>query len=413
MTPSITSRVVSGVRVADGPLCQYLDIYRSCAEQLGYESNGVHCRLRFIAKLDLWLRRKKQPLRELDEKAVAMFLAKLRQRQPRNVRGARATFRQLLVVLREAGAIPPRVVPAAPCPALKLAGEYRRFAKEQRGLVDATVHNYARHVDRFLVERFGRGPVDLERLAGSDITTFIRNAGGRFSRGKTAQIVTGMRSFLRFARFRDYIKRDLAVVVPAVANWALAGLPKYLPQGAVQKVLRAVDRSSVRGKRNYAIFLLLARLGLRAGEIVAMRLEDIDWANAEITVRSRKGAGWARMPLPTDVGSALAHYFRVRPASPHRNAFVRDYAPYSPFVAAGPVSVLVRQALEKAGVKSARTGAHVFRHTLATEMLRHGASMDEIGQVLRHRDPDSTAIYAKVDIKALRQLALPWPGGVR
>ena len=130
-------------------------------------------------------------------------------------------------------------------------------------------------------------------------------------------------------------------------------------------------------------------------------------------MRSKKGPGWARMPLPTDVGSAIAHYLRVRPASLHRNVFVRDYAPYSPFVAAGPVSGLVRQAIEKAGVKSARTGAHVFRHTLATEMLRNGASMDEIGQVLRHRDPDSTAIYAKVDIEALRQLALPWPGGVR
>jgi site-specific recombinase XerD len=394
-------------------LCVHMETYRVRAEQWGYKPHMVRFRLRHIAKLDLWLVRQKISLTELNEETIAAFLAELRRRQPRNVRGARMTLRQLLRVLRERGVVPLRVEPTAACPALRLANEYRCFAKEQRGLVAATVYNYARHVDRFLLEHFGHGPVVLGQLQGRDITTFIRLAGARFSRGKTAQIITGMRSFLRFARYRDYINTDLAVSVPAVANWALAGLPKHLPRGAVQKVLRAVDRSSVRGKRNYAILQLLARLGLRAGEIVAMQLEDIDWTNAEITVRSKKGPGWARLPLSAVVGRAIAGYLRVRPASSHRNLFVRDYAPYSPFVAAGPVSVLVRQAIEKAGVRSARTGAHVFRHTLATELLRNGASLDEIGRVLRHRDPDSTAIYAKVDIAALRELALAWPGGVR
>ena len=226
-------------------------------------------------------------------------------------------------------------------------------------------------------------------------------------------MITGLRSFLRYARYRGHIKTDLASVVPPVANWALAGLPKYLPSGAAQRVLAACDQSTVIGKRDHAILLLLARLGLRAGEIVAMRLEDIDWANAELAVRSKKGEGWARLPLPVDVGQAMARYLKVRPRSPYRNVFVRDYAPHTPFVASRPVSVLVRKAIERAGVRSAHTGAHVFRHTLATEMLRHGASLDEIGRVLRHRHPDTSAIYAKVDIEALRQLALPWPGGVR
>ncbi len=414
MTPSTRSRVECGVRVTGGPLCVHLETYRARAEQLGYKPHMIRCRLRHIAKLDLWLVRKKIPMRKLNEETLATFLVELRRRrQPCNVRGARMTLRQLLRVLRESGVVPARVEPKAACPALRLANEYRDYAKKQRGLVTATVYNYARHVDRFLLEQFGHGPVAMGRLTGRDITTFIRVDGARFSRGKTAQIITGMRSFLRFARFRDYIKTDLAVTVPAVANWALAGLPKHLPRGAVQKVLRAVDRSNVRGKRNYAILLLLARLGLRAGEIVAMQMADLDWTNAELTVRSRKGPGWARLPLPADVGRALAGYLRVRPTCAQRHLFVRDYAPYSPFVASGPVSVLVRQAIEKAGVQSAHTGAHVFRHTLATELLRNGASLDEIGRVLRHRDPDSTAIYAKVDIKALRPLALAWPGGAR
>jgi integrase len=158
---------------------------------------------------------------------------------------------------------------------------------------------------------------------------------------------------------------------------------------------------------------MLARLGLRAGEVVALQLDDIDWANAELAIRSKKGAGWARLPLPVDVGQALARYLSVRPHSAYRNVFLRSHAPYTPFVASGPVSVLVRTALERAGVKSSRTGAHVFRHTLATEMLRRGASLTEIGRVLRHRDPNSTVIYAKVDVGALRELALPWPGGAR
>jgi integrase len=294
-----------------------------------------------------------------------------------------------------------------------MTDDYRMFLSNERGLDRATIYNYSRHIDRFLSERYGTGRVDLGDLQASEITAFVRREAPRFGRGQAAQVVTGLRSFLRFARYRGHIRVDLAAAVPCVANWALAGLPKGLPKGAVEQVLAHCNRSTVTGKRNYAILLLLARLGLRAGEIVAMRLEDVDWERAEITVRSKKGSGWARLPLPADVGKAIAEYLEGRPRSPYRNLFVRDYAPYTPFVASGPISVLVMKALKKAGVKSARTGAHVFRHTLATKMLKNGASLDEIGQVLRHKDPDTTAIYAKVDIEALRKLALPWPGGVR
>lgn len=206
-------------------------------------------------------------------------------------------------------------------------------------------------------------------------------------------MLTGLRSFFRFARLRGLTGSDLAA--------------------AVQRVLAACERSTVRGKRDYAILLLLARLGLRAGEIVALQLDDIDWVNGHLTVRSKKGDGWARLPVPIDVGRALAGYLKVRPRSSHRNVFIRERAPYTPYSASGPISVLARKAIEKAQVKSPRTGAHVFRHSLATEMLRRGASLEEIGRVLRHWDPDSTAIYAEVDLGALRDLALPWPGGAR
>ena len=369
--------------------------------------------LRFFAKLDLWLLTRKQRRWQLNENKIDKFLKRLRAKHPTVCHGAPSASRLLLTVLRDIGVVAPKRKPVATSPAERLANQYRVFLKEQRGLDSATICNYSRHIDRFLAEHFGSGRLNLRALGVSDIGAFVRRHAPRHGRGWAAQMVTALRSFFRFARLRGVIKSDLTALVPSVPSWEMSAPPKHLPTEAIQRVLSACDRSTVKGKRDYAILVLLARLGLRAGEIVALQLDDIDWANGDLVVRSKKGDGWARLPLPMDVGRTLERYLMVRPPSRYRNVFVRGYAPYTPFVASGPVSVLVRKAIEKAGVKSARTGAHIFRHSLATEMLRRGASLAEIGHVLRHRDPDSTAIYARVDLKALRGLALPWPGGAR
>ena len=252
------------------------------------------------------------------------------------------------------------------------------------------------------------------RLQARDVVAFVQSNAHRHSRGHTLQVVTALRSFLRFLHYRGHLTIDLAQAVPAVAHWGMANLPKHLPAEAVQKVLDICDQTTAVGRRNHAILLLLARLGLRAGEIIALQLDDIDWENAQITIRSKKGRGWARLPLPAEVGKALARYLeRGRPSCSCRNVFVRMVAPYQRLSNSPVISVLTRNALEKAGVESARKGAHLFRHSLATAMLRQGASLDEIGQVLRHKDPDTTAIYAKVDLDALCRLAIAWPGGVQ
>jgi integrase/recombinase XerD len=366
-----------------------------------------------FAKFDLWLLRRRRRLWRLNERDADRFLKRLHARHPAVRHGSRSALRLLLKILRDAGVVAPKSESIASSPAQSLANEYRVFLKEERGLDRSTVYHYSRPIDRFLNERFGAGRVNLRALGGLEITAFVRRQAPRYGRGWAAQMVTGLRSFFRFAQFRGLIASDLAAMVPPVANWTMAGLPKYLSTEGVQRVLGACERATVRGKRDYAILLLLARFGLRAGEIVALQLDDIDWANAELAIRSKKGDGWARLPLMVDVGQALARYLAVRPPSAYRNVFVRGYAPYTPFVFSGAVSDLVRKAIERAGVKSARNGAHVFRHTLATEMLRRGASLTEIGRVLRHRHPDSTVIYAKVDLGALRELALPWPGGAR
>ena len=201
--------------------------------------------------------------------------------------------------------------------------------------------------------------------------------------------------------------------MPKVARWSFSTVPKHLSAAQVREVLRHCDRSTPLGRRDYAILLLLARLGLRAGEVVRLNLEDIDWENVRITVCG-KGGKWAQLPLPADVARAIACYLhRDRPRCAHRQVFIRDYAPVGGLGGANAIASIVRRGLTRAGVVSVRKGAHLLRHSLATDMLRKGASLDEIGEVLRHKSPDSTAIYAKVDLKALRAIALPWPGGVR
>jgi integrase len=214
-------------------------------------------------------------------------------------------------------------------------------------------------------------------------------------------------------RHQGEIPIDLAKCVLPVAMWSLSTLPKFLPAGTVQQLLDHRERETPRGKRNYAVLLLLARLGLRACEIVALELDDIDWDNGRITIHGKSGRV-AQMPLPSDIGEAIASYLRFgRPCCTCRRVFLRHRAPVRGFAHSITVSTIVRRALIDAGIDSARKGAHLFRHTLATDLLRQEVSLDEIAELLRHQSPNTTALYAKVDLTALRALALPWPGGTR
>jgi len=226
-------------------------------------------------------------------------------------------------------------------------------------------------------------------------------------------MVSGLRSFLRYLRHQGLIAIDLAACVPTIASWRLSTLPKFLSPDQVRQVLGGCDRRTHIGRRDYAILMLLAHLGLRAGEIVVLTLDDLHWDAGAITVRG-KGRQQARLPLPHQVGQALVSYLKEgRPRCSGRRVFIRGRAPRRGLAHASTVSTVVRRALERAGVSSERKGAHLFRHSLATNMLRRGASLTEIGQLLRHRGADTTSIYAKVDLTSLRPLALSWPGGAR
>lgn len=306
-----------------------------------------------------------------------------------------------------------------PCPPVvagacsKIAAEFHSYLLQEIGRSPSTAKNYVPFADQFLMERFqSRTPV-LSLLRASDVTGFVIRHAHQLSPVRAGIMVTALRSFFRYLLHRGAIATDLAGCVPAVPNWSLSTLPRFLPAPTVEKLLKRCNRKTAVGRRNHAILLLLARLGVRAGEVINLSLDDIDWASGQITIHG-KGGRSAPLPLPADVGTALAAYLRRdRPPSASRHVFLRHRAPLTGFANPSTLSSIVRRALKQTGIESAHMGAHVLRHSLATSMLRNGGSLDEIGELLRHQSPNTTAIYAKVDVAALHTLALPWPGGAR
>ena len=274
---------------------------------------------------------------------------------------------------------------------------------------------YLAFARKFVTIQFPEGEVDFGQLTPDRITDYIRQQAQQMEGSlRIPLLVTALRSFLRHLLQSGLIQTDLAVCVPAVATWSLSDVPKYLSPEQVQKVIDGCDRNRAGGKRNYAILLLLARLGLRASEVVALTLDDLDWETGLITLHG-KGQRVDQLPLPIEVGQAIAEYVRLaRPAcGTCRRAFIRNQAPWVGLANSVAICSLVDRALRQAGVESVRRGSHVFRHSLATRMINSGSSLPEIGELLRHRHPDTTRIYAKVDLTSLRTIALPWPGGTR
>ena len=280
-------------------------------------------------------------------------------------------------------------------------------------MAPTTILSYVPFVRTFLEDRFGTGRVSLSTLRAGDVVEFVQSMAPRMHKKRAKIMTTALRSFLHYSCCESEGVADLVASVPAVANWSMDSVPRAIPADEVHRLLASIDRTTAKGRRDYAILLLFARLGLRLSEVAFLELDDIDWRTATLHVRT-KGGIRNDFPLSQEVGGAIADYLRHgRPSSDSRRVFLRVRAPISGFHSPGGVGSLIRHALERAGVNAPTRGAHQFRHALSTEMLRHGASLNEIGDVLGHRHPDTTRIYAKVDLDALRPLALPWPGGVR
>jgi site-specific recombinase XerD len=377
--------------------------------RLGYAAATVEEKCRLLGHLGRWLGRREPTEVPFDEAVLEAFHRSIGRAGYR--RGDVATGRQLLQYLRGLGCIPIPTAAVNRTAIDEIIVNYGRFLSSERGLAPATLINYQPVIRRLLTARFGQNDVRLGELQPADIHRFVVHYAQATSRRGAQLAVTALRSFLRYLRQRGQIATDLAGAVPAIACWSLSGLPKFLPAEQVKQVVASCDRTTSVGKRNYAILLLLARLGLRAGEIVALALDDIDWENGDILVRG-KGQRLARLPLPSDVGEALVEYLRdVRPAGRTRRLFLRIRAPLRGLASSVSVDCIVARALKRAGLAPPLKGAHLLRHSLATDLLRQGASLAEIGQLLRHSQPNTTQIYAKVDLEALRGIAVAWPAG--
>jgi site-specific recombinase XerD len=393
-------------------LNEYLDAYAASVAEQGYGRHSIRQQIVVIADFSRWLKQKHIDIRALDSRVMDRFL-RLRRRQQRVRRGDPKTLERMLAMLCQTVVVKQHQPPVADNAQSRVTNEFRRYLLQERGLSPSTLHNYVPVIEQFLSERFHNRAPNFAMLRAPDVTGFVMRHAHQLSPGRAKLMVTALRSFFRYLRHRGGMSTDLTGCVPTVPNWSLSTLPKFLPAADVERILEGCDRKTSVGRRNHAILLLLARLGVRAGEVVGLNLDDIDWSTSQITVRG-KGGRSAQLPLAADVGAALAAYLRHdRPRSATRRVFLRHRAPFVGVANSSTISSLVRRALKHAGVESAHTGAHVLRHSLATSLLRQGGSLDEIGDLLRHQSPNTTAIYAKVDVTALHTLALPWPGGAR
>ena len=397
----------SRVRVT-GPLAGYADGFAARLADLGFTPLSAANQLRVMARLSRWLTAGRLGPAELTAAQARAFLADCRARGYTCWLSERG-LAPLLGYLRGAGVVPAAGARPPATAAELLADRYRAWLAGERGLAASTIGYYLAEARLFLGRVAGRDLACLAGLTAGPVSDYVAAECRHRSTGSAKILVTVLRSLLRFLFADGVLAADLTAAVPAVAGWRNAGLPKALPAGQVAALLGSCDRETTVGLRDFAVLTLLARLGLRACEVAALELDDIGWRAGEIVIRG-KGGRSERMPLPADVGEALAGYLEGgRPGGTgSRAVFLRARAPAGP-LSADAVKAIVRSRFRRAGLPEA--GAHRLRHTAATQMLQAGSPLAEVSQVLRHRSPATTAIYAKVDHAALRALALPWPAG--
>lgn len=399
-------------RLRDGLSGPYIDAFAEALTCDGYAHATVVRYLRAAAHLGVFLERRHKTFVDLDATTACAFRRHLRRCQcpasngGRNGHHAPFGVQRFRAYLIACGLCPRPIVSDARPPLPALITEFTAWYQTHRGVAPPTLRHYARGATAML-DALG---ADVRTWTPQAVRKFLLEAitGGRAE--STQKLITATRAFLRYLAFRGDARADLVLAVPAVAHWRLAALPHHLSADELTRVLAACDGDRPARVRDRAMVLLLARLGLRAGDVAQLRVPDLDWEQGTIHVTG-KGRYQVRLPLPQEVGEAVLQYLASRPRVLETDrVFLTTIAPVSPFRSGDAVSSVVARALQRAGIHLARPGAHVLRHTAATEMLRQGVSLDHIGLVLRHRSLDMSAYYAKVDVAVLRQVAQPWPG---
>lgn len=386
-----------------GPLAPFADDFRSMLEASGYTPLSIVNQLRLMAHLSRWMGAGHYSVADLSGELLEDYLTAARA-AGRVSLCSQGGLVHLLRMLPVAPVVPERAVVSAG----ELLASFRLHLLHERGLAHSTTAAYVLRAGRFLAWAAADG--NVMGLTAGDVTGAVLRESQNVSVGSAQFFVAALRSFLRFCFVEGLAPADLSGAALAVTGRRRSSLPRGISPKDAGALLRSCDRRHAAGRRDYAVILLLLRLGLRAGEVASLRLDDIDWRAAEIVVHG-KGRRDERLPLPTDVGEAIVGYLRRgRPTTTSRAVFVRRVAPIGP-LGRGGVSCIVRYASVRAGL--APIGAHRLRHTLACDLVGASVPLPEISQVLRHRSIVSTANYARVDLAALRALAQPWPGGDR
>lgn len=404
------------VRRADGPLASHFGAYVTSLMRDQYKIDYVYIKARRVLAFDRWLDRHGVALCDLDQRHISEYQSRRsrlgRSRCIETQHRESCALGQLLNFLRQQGVC---TLPSNAVPADRIVSEFDHYLRHERGLASVTIRRITAIVRRFLADRFASRQIDLGALRARDVIEFVQRQSKRMQPCSMKNVVVALRSFLHYAQYRGEINAKLVASVPSVAAWSTTPqLPKAISSEHAQRAIDSCDAGTAAGRRDRAVLLLLARLGLRNCEIINLRLDDIDWDNGQLRVPG-KGMRDCLLPLPADVGEAIVAYIELgRPTSEDRHLFLCTNAPIRALKeGSGATGSIVREALRRAKVQAPHQGSHQFRHALAVGMLKSGASLAEIGEVLRHGSPESTSIYAKVDVEALRTLALPWPGGAR
>jgi integrase/recombinase XerD len=376
----------------------------------GYSKHSIYKRRWAAGSLLRWLQANEMTLETIDESHTAAFVERPG-RRPKDRHGLERTAARLFLLHVRAtlGAVaPPRVLTLTPAQVLERS--YEKYLRSERGLAHRSVEVYLPYARQFVSAHSNKQGQFCPPHNGLQVQEYLlTRIHGRQS--EYCRLVCAvLRSFLRFLFYHAVVPVDLSGSIPRVRRWTLAHVPEFLTPAQVEQVLAATNRTTAKERRDFAVLLLLARLGLRAGEVVALELDDIRWRTGEIVVHG-KGQTLDSLPLLADVGQALADYIQHdRRRSSSRRLFLREIAPHGAFSGPAAVGHIVRSALARAGIQRRRGAAHLFRHGLATQMVRKGASLLEIAEVLRHRSSASAEIYAKVSFESLRQVGRPWPG---
>lgn len=389
-----------------GPLASYVAGFEQELARQGYSKTPTRQHLQLVRDLSRWLDDRGLGIAGLSSEGIEAFF------EARRARGCprQLTARSLMPLaeyLRSIGVPVETKREAERCPREAFLRDFTNYLAVERGLVEGTVHFYVHVARLFASERVGADGLSLSDLRAADVTGFVTRCCEHRSLSSARQVVSALRSLLRYLRLEGLTSLALDQAVLSVSGSA-STLPRGIPATQADALLAGCDAGTLIGARDYAILMLLVRLGLRDGEVVGLELGDINWRAGEITVHG-KGRRHDRLPLPEDVGEALAAYLQVRPRCDSAKVFLRCFAPIRGLDAGtGVIREVLHRACDRAGVPY--TCPHRLRHTVATAMLAAGAPLSEIGQVLRHRSAATTAIYAKVDFEALRALARPWPG---